>query len=98
MDRLPPELIEPMRTIADIKIGETAFATIDAVSVDEQGRCWIRLNSRLYPEAIDRYLGATIRRETDGYHIVIPRRKYTIADIGPIAGHEVQAVTIALSD
>jgi hypothetical protein len=86
-----------MRSIADIEIGETAFATLDAISVDEQGRCWVRLTSRIYPEA-DRLLSFRIRREADGYHIVIPRRKYTIDVLAPIPNHEVQAVTVAFND
>ena len=95
MDRLPPELIEYSRTVAEMEIGEMAYASVGAVSVDATGGCWVRLKARLLPGVLNRGR-IQIHRQPDGYHLLIPRGTYPADE--PIPGHQVRAVSVELFD
>jgi hypothetical protein len=78
MDRIPFDLLEgEPRTIGDMEVGETAWSvTIDGLTVDAEGRCWLKPTAALVPKSNSSSMWFQIRRENDGYHIVIPRQKY----------------------
>jgi hypothetical protein len=77
MDRIPLDLLEEKRrTIGEMEVGETAWSILEtALSVDSEGRCWLERAVDIYP-AGGRAMLFEIRREKDGYHIVIPRQQY----------------------
>jgi hypothetical protein len=99
MDRLPLELLQSKRTVADLDIGESACVLIGALSVDADGGCWIRLTSPIFflPPPVRLYgMRCEVLRQADGYHIRVPRKKYTVDK--PLPGHEVRAVSVTIDD
>jgi hypothetical protein len=96
MDRLPPELVNTRRTVADLKVGETAYVSTRELGVDAERRCWIGLNATVHDEPALKWARFGIRRDSDGYHITIPRQQYTV--VTPLPEEEVQAVSITLLD
>jgi hypothetical protein len=99
MDRLPQELLQRKRTVAEMNVGESACVLIGALSVDREGGCWIRLKAQIFfpPPPVRLYgMRCEIQRQEDGYHIRVPRKEYSVDR--PIPGHEVRAVSVTLVD
>jgi hypothetical protein len=99
MDRLPPELLQPKKIVADMEIGESAYVPIVALTVDAEGGCWILRDAAIYFEDVPvrlYRLRCQIRREEDGYHITVPRMQYDIRSPNP--AHGVRAVSITVLD
>ena len=99
MDRLPPELLQPKKIVADMEIGESAYVPLVALTVDPEGGCWIQRDAAIYFEDVPvRLYGlrCQIRREEDGYHITVPRKQYDVHPPNPV--REVRAVSITVLD
>jgi hypothetical protein len=52
MDRLPQELLQSKKIVADMEIGESAYVPIVARTVDPEGGCWILQDATIYFEDV----------------------------------------------
>ena len=59
---------KPIRTVRDMRIGETAYVTHDAVWVNNDRKIWITFNSTLHRKTIFDYL-LKIKRTEKGVQI-----------------------------
>jgi hypothetical protein len=86
MKRLPPELLKSTRIIGDIKDGERTWALLDAVMVDQEGKCWL---SRYYTIHSKDWVSEMVEIFNSGgeLHITIPRKQYRASD-APTTGSE----------
>jgi hypothetical protein len=80
---LPPELAagEP-RPISQLKPGETGYIVFTEMVVNRNRECFIKAGTRLTEQ--NGYYTLEVRRDQDGYHVVIPpgfHAKYTPRDL-----------------